>query len=70
MSRRYNPVIFSYNNMKLDDKPVEPKKQASGLLAPKTPSTMKSDEDLSEPVTRVKKHLQAIRERRINNNGS
>jgi hypothetical protein len=56
--------------MKLDDKPVEPKKQASGLLAPKTPSTMKSDEDLSEPVTRVKKHLQAIRERRINNNGS
>lgn len=56
--------------MKLDDKPVEPKKQASGLLAPKSPSTMKSDEDLSEPVTRVKKHLQAIRERRINNNGS
>ena len=70
MSRRYNPVIFSYNNMKLDDKPVEPKKQASGLLAPKSPSIMKSDEDLSEPVTRVKKHLQAIRERRINKNGS
>lgn len=70
MSRRYNPVIFSYKNMKLDDTPVEPKKQASGLLAPRTPSTMKSDEDLSEPVTRVKKHLQAIRDRRITNNGS
>jgi hypothetical protein len=28
------------------------------------------DEDLSQPVTRVKKHLQAIRERRENINGS
>lgn len=70
MSRRYNPVIFSYQNMKLDEKPAEPKKQASGLLAPKTPMTTKGDEDLSNPLTRVKKHLQAIRNRRITNNGS
>ena len=70
MSRRYNPVIFSYQNMKLDEMPAEPKKQASGLLAPKTPMSAKGDEDLSDPLTRVKKHLQAIRNRRINKNGA
>ena len=68
MSRRYNPVIFSYQNMKLDEMPAEPKKQVSGLLAPKTPMSAKEDEDLSDPLTRVKKHLQAIRNRRINKN--
>jgi len=56
--------------MKLDEKPAEPKKQASGLLAPKNSTTTKGDEDLSNPLTRVKKHLQAIRNRRITNNGS
>jgi len=54
--------------MKLDEMPAEPKKQASGLLAPKTPMSAKGDEDLSDPLTRVKKHLQAIRNRRINKN--
>ena len=70
MSRRYNPVIFSYQNMKLDEMPAQPKKQASGLLAPKTMNMTNDDENLSDPLVRVKKHLQAIRERRISKNGS
>jgi len=56
--------------MKLDEMPKEPKKQASGLLAPKTMSMTNADEDLSNPLVRVKKHLQAIRERRISKHGT
>ena len=56
--------------MKLDEKPMEPKKQTSGLLAPKTQNVIKGDEDLSNPLTRVKKHLQTIRDRRMTNNGT
>lgn len=70
MSRQFNPAIQSYKNMKLDEMPKEPKKQASGLLAPKTMSMTNTDEDLSDPLVRVKKHLQAIRERRISKHGT
>jgi hypothetical protein len=56
--------------MKLDEMPAQPKKQASGLLAPKTMNMTNDDENLSDPLVRVKKHLQAIRERRISKNGT
>ena len=71
MSRQYNPVVSSYINMKIDEEaPAKKQTPATGLLAPKEMRNNKTDEDLSQPVTRVKKHLQAIRERRTNINGS
>jgi hypothetical protein len=71
MSRPYNPVVSSYINMKIDEEaPVKNKAASTGLLSPKTSRNFSTDEDLSQPVTRVKKHLQAIRERRTNVNGS
>jgi len=71
MSRQYNPVVSSYINMKIDEEAtVKKQTPATGLLAPKEMRNNKNEEDLSQPVTRVKKHLQAIRERRTNINGS
>tara|TARA_R100001460_G_scaffold25386_3_gene51043 strand:+ start:2026 stop:2196 length:171 start_codon:yes stop_codon:yes gene_type:complete len=56
--------------MKLDEMPKQQKKQASGLLAPKNMNMTNADEDLSSPLVRVKKHMQAIRERRISKHGT
>jgi hypothetical protein len=57
--------------MKIDEEAtVKKQTPATGLLAPKEMRNNKNEEDLSQPVTRVKKHLQAIRERRTNINGS
>ena len=61
MSRQFNPVIPAYNNMQLNKEPLKEKKQTKGLLAPK---------DLSSPLVRVKKHMQAIQERRMVKNVS
>jgi len=49
---------------------IKKPRQTSGLLTPKNGMPTSTDEDLSQPVTRVKKHLQAIRERKENINGS
>jgi hypothetical protein len=49
---------------------IKKPKPTRGLLTPTNGMPITVDEDLSQPVTRVKKHLQAIRERRENINGS
>jgi len=70
MSRQFNPVIPAYNNMQLNKEPLKEKKQTKGLLAPKDSNMIKDEEDLSSPLVRVKKHMQAIQERRMVKNVS
>jgi len=70
MSRQFNPVVNAYHNMSAKETEIKKPRQTSGLLTPKNGMPISTDEDLSQPVTRVKKHLQAIRERRENINGS
>lgn len=70
MSRRYNPVIAAYNNTKIPEKPVEDVRKFSGLLTPRNITVGSSDEDLSQPRTRMSKHVEAIRNRRRMSHGS
>jgi hypothetical protein len=70
MSRQFNPVVNAYYNMSAKETEIKKPKPTRGLLTPTNGMPITVDEDLSQPVTRVKKHLQAIRERRENINGS
>lgn len=71
MSRQYNPVIAAYKNLKLAESQPTPKVESKGLLAPRN---MKQDQMQSsaaqQPMQRVAKQVQDIRERRMKLNGS
>jgi uncharacterized protein YtpQ (UPF0354 family) len=63
--RFYNPAIVAYKNMDLDrlvpKEIVEPK---GGLLAPKKPTTQKSNNKRMNPVLTVASHMKVIRDKR------
>lgn len=68
--RNYNPAIVSYLNMNIDDVSVEDKKPAStGLLAPRNSNKQSSEPDITQPYTRVSKHLRILRNKRNEVNG-
>jgi len=62
--------VSDYAPAKQKETEIKKPKPTRGLLTPTNGMPITVDEDLSQPVTRVKKHLQAIRERRENINGS
>tara|TARA_R100001086_G_scaffold245002_1_gene175383 strand:+ start:1618 stop:1830 length:213 start_codon:yes stop_codon:yes gene_type:complete len=70
MSRLYNPAIFAYKNMEKEMPKEEPVKKSSGLLAPSSMNRMDTKEDLSQPIIRVQKHFNSIKDRRKNINGN
>lgn len=65
MSRQFNPAIAAYNNLKIDMSPKSEPKPSMGLLSPKKKPTDNQDEDMSQPMFRVKKHVEAIRRKRM-----
>ena len=65
MSRQFNPAIAAYRNLKIDMSPKMETKKSMGLLAPKQKPTDMEDEDMSQPMLRVKKHVEAIRRKRM-----
>ena len=72
MSRQYNPVVAAYKNLQLAEPKSEPlKEQSKGLLSPKSMKEDKMQSQASEqPMSRVAKQVQDIRNRRMNLNGS
>ena len=65
MSRQFNPAIAAYNNLKIDMSPKVEKKKSTGLLSPSKNSTDAEDENMSQPMFRVMKHVEAIRRKRM-----
>lgn len=65
MSRQFNPAIAAYRNLKIDMSPKSEPKPSTGLLAPKQKPMSNQDEDMSQPMFRVMKHVEAIRRRRM-----
>lgn len=69
MSRQYNPAIAAYNSLKIDMTEAPKPKTLGGLLAPKAMSKPQ-EEDMSQPMSRVAAHVKAIRQRRMEEDGS
>jgi len=71
MSRQYNPVIAAYKNLQLTESKPAPKVEAKGLLSPRNIKQDNMQNNASEqPMQRVVKQVQDIRERRMKLNGS
>lgn len=70
MSRQYNPAIVAYKNLQLQEKKPEVKQEAKGLLAPRNIRDNSEGEATSDqPMAHIARHVEAIRNRRINKNG-
>ena len=70
MSRQYNPAIVAYKNLQLQEKKPEVKQEAKGLLAPRNIRENNNREAASDqPMAHIARHVEAIRNRRINKNG-
>jgi len=68
--RDYNPAIVSYMNMQIDDVAVEDKQPMStGLLAPRNRDNKATQEDITQPYTRIAKHMRILRNKRNEING-
>jgi hypothetical protein len=64
MSRQYNPAIDAYKNMDIENMPADKKEPAgTGLLMRKS-SSEESGLDVSNPLIRVAKNMQVIRQYR------
>lgn len=75
MSRQFNASLVAYANLQNFDKKQQeqkqPQKKTGGLLAyNRNKPTSSFNEDLAQPMIRVSKHVQTIRDRRMNKNGS
>jgi len=71
MSRQYNPAIAAYKNLQLQESKPEVKQEAKGLLAPKNIRENTNREAASDqPMAHIARHVEAIRNRRINKNGN
>ena len=70
MSRQYNPAIVAYKNLQLQENKPEVKQEAKGLLAPRNIRDNNQGETSSDqPMAHIARHVEAIRNRRINKNG-
>ena len=65
MARQFNPAIAAYTNLKIDMSPKSEPKPSMGLLSPKKKPTDSQEEDMSQPMLHIKKHVEAIRRKRM-----
>jgi hypothetical protein len=71
MSRQFNPSITIYNrlNREIDRKPQQAEVKSKGLLSQRTDKIKPNmDEDINQPLTRVKQHVMSIRNYKGNRN--
>ncbi len=63
--REFNPALVAYRNLEslLGKMPKEKKPKSSGLLSPNFTTNKPSSNESNEPLFRVLKHIEILRER-------
>jgi hypothetical protein len=65
MSRTFNPAVYAYKNMDIENMPkTEAPKPTNGLLSKKINTAQTSLLDLNNPLVRVAKQMEVIRKYR------
>ena len=72
MSRQFNASLASYNKLMrmMDKMPAKKPTKNIGLLSPSRTKNATDKEDMSQPINRIMKHFNIIKDKRGELNGS